>query len=101
MLFVVVCALSPALGCGETVDCGALCDRTIACEVTFDAPDDPNGSRINDGTRTQRDACILGCEAHPVVDVESAACVDALETQDPTVCQERVLDCFGLATDDT
>jgi len=83
-------------GCGPSVDCEALCARTLACEVTFDAPDDVDGTLIESGERTEEEACVLGCQGHPVVTVENATCVDGLDTRDPSVCQSQTLQCFGI-----
>ena len=82
--------------CGPSVDCEALCRRTLACEVTFDAPDDPSGSLIQSGERTDLEACTLGCEDHPLVTVERAGCVDQLDTSDANVCQRQVLACLEI-----
>ena len=89
--------LAATSGCGNTIDCEALCARTLACEVTFDAPDDPSGQKIEDGTRTDENGCLLGCEAHPLVNETSAACIDGLDTRDPSVCQDEVLACFEVS----
>jgi hypothetical protein len=96
VLFVVVTAAIG--GCGSQVDCAALCQHTLACEVTFATSDDPDGSRIASGERTDVEDCRAGCEENPVVTVESAQCVDAetAKSTDPDVCQKPVLHCFGL-----
>ncbi len=86
-------------GCGPDVDCEALCNRTMACEVIFDAPDDLDGEKIASGERTELEACTLGCQDHPLVTVENATCVDGLDTRDPSVCQSQTLQCFDVDTD--
>ncbi len=85
-----------ALACGPTVDCEALCNRTLACEVTFVAPDDPDDEKIASGERTELRSCAFGCEASPLVDVDSARCIDQVEVGDPNECQAPVLDCLGV-----
>ena len=87
------CALLGA-GCGPTVDCEALCDRLLACRVTLDAPDDPEGAKIEAGERTEDESCALGCAGSGVVTVERARCVDAVEIRDPGVCQDEMLVCL-------
>ena len=82
--------------CGPHVDCDALCARTLACEVTFAASDDPTGAKIKSGERTDAQSCALGCEANPVVTVDSARCVDAVTITDAAACQVPVKTCFGL-----
>lgn len=86
-----------AAACGPRVDCEKLCARTLACEVTFAAPDDPDGDKLRSGERTDEEACALGCAESPHVTVESARCIDAVDTSDPDVCQRPVLDCLGYA----
>lgn len=81
-------------GCGPSVDCELLCQRTLACEVTFEAPDDPDEERVASGERTELESCTLGCEASPLVDVDSASCIDEVDTRDANVCQEEVLTCL-------
>jgi hypothetical protein len=92
----VVCA---ALGCGPTVDCEALCRRTLACEVEFTAPDDPTGAQVASGERSELESCTLGCEASSLVTVESASCIDGLDTRDAASCQGEVLACLGADDD--
>jgi hypothetical protein len=93
----VLCAIAAAQlllsACGETIDCELLCQRTLACEVTFEAPDDPDGLRVP-GERSELESCTLGCQASPLVDVASASCIDELDTRDANVCQEQVLSCL-------
>jgi hypothetical protein len=89
-------ALVALAGCGPSVDCALLCDRTLECQVTFDAPDDPDASRVASGERTEEESCVLGCEASPVVTVERALCIDDLEVGEPATCQEEVLACLEL-----
>ncbi|MCP4502776.1 MAG: hypothetical protein GY822_22790 [Deltaproteobacteria bacterium] len=89
-------------GCGPDVDCEALCNRNMACEAIFDAPDDLDGEKIASGERTELEACTMGCQDHPLVTVESANCVDGLDgldTRDPSVCQSQTLQCFDVVTD--
>jgi hypothetical protein len=83
-----------AVGCGPTVDCELLCQRTLACEVTFEAPDDPDEQRVASGERTEQESCMLGCQASPLVDVDTARCIDDLDTRDANVCQAQVLSCL-------
>jgi hypothetical protein len=82
--------------CGPHVDCDALCARTLACEVTFAASDDPTGAKIKSGERTDAQACAIGCNENPVVTVDTARCVDAVTITDAATCQEPVKTCFGL-----
>lgn len=84
-------------GC-PSVDCEALCQRTLACEVAFAPGDDPDEQQVVSGERTPLESCALGCEESPTVNVDSAACIDAIEiTGDPAQCQGPVVDCLGLA----
>lgn len=83
-------------GCGPQVDCELLCQRTLACEVTFEAPDDPNDRLVEAGERTELESCAVGCRASPLVTVESASCIDDLDTRDPGVCQDQVLECLAV-----
>ena len=82
-------------GCGPRVDCEKLCARTLACEVTFAAPDDPDGEKLASGERTDEEACAIGCEESTYVTVDGARCVDGVDTSDPEACQPEVLDCLG------
>jgi hypothetical protein len=82
-------------GCAPPVDCAAVCERTLACEVSFQPPDDPAEERVERGERTELESCTLGCQASPLVDEESAACISTLDTRDANVCQADVLDCLG------
>lgn len=95
LLFVSVAALA---GCpSASVDCDALCARTLACEVTFGPADDPDGAKIIAGERTDAESCALGCAESPTVTVDNALCVDGLEiTSDPALCQDDVLRCLQL-----
>lgn len=90
-----VVLLAAGAGCGPRVDCALLCQRTLACEVSFAAPDDPTGEKITSGERSDEEACRLGCEESPFVTVESATCIDGLDTSDPAQCQEETLACLG------
>ena len=92
----VVVAAAGLSGC-QHVDCEALCQRTLACEVSFAPSDDPSEERVELGERTSLQSCALGCEESPTVTVESASCVDELDIGgDPAQCQADVLTCFGL-----
>ena len=83
-------------GC-PSVDCDALCQRTLACEVTFAPGDDPDEVQIASGARSEQESCSLGCAESPTVTVEAARCVDAVEiTGDAAQCQPLVIDCLGL-----
>ena len=83
--------------CGGSVDCEALCTRTLACEVAFAPSDDPDELKVEAGERSELDSCTLGCEESPTVTVESAGCVDEVEIgTDPSTCQDPVLTCLGL-----
>jgi len=87
-----------AVGCAPSIDCDALCARTLACEVTFGPSDDPDGAKIASGERTDEQSCAIGCEESPRVTVDNARCIDALEiTTDPAQCQPDVMDPLGLA----
>jgi hypothetical protein len=95
-LAVLVAALAGG-ACGPRVDCEKLCARTLACEVTFAAPDDPDGAKLRSGERTDEEACALGCAESTYVTVDGARCVDGVDTSDPATCQPEVLDCLGYA----
>lgn len=88
-----------ALGasCGPNVNCENLCTRTLLCQVTFAPKDDLEGEKIANGERTAAESCALGCADQPAVTPESATCVDEATdaSQDPAVCQDTVLACFG------
>ncbi len=90
-----ICFLVAGAGCGESVDCDALCARTLRCEVSFAAEDDPEGAKVKSGLRTDAESCALGCAESPYVNVESAKCIDGVTEFDPPVCQPQVLDCLG------
>ncbi len=82
----------------SSVDCEALCQRTLACEITFAPGDDPNGQLVDSGERSALESCALGCAESPTVTVESAACVDGVEINgDPALCQRPVAECLGVA----
>lgn len=83
--------------CGPSVNCENLCTRTLRCQVTFAPRDDLNGDKVDSGERTAEESCALGCADQPAVTPESATCVDEATdaSQDPTVCQDTVLACFG------
>lgn len=85
-----------AAGCGPTVECTNLCQRTLACEVSFQPSDDPTEDKVKSGERSELESCTLGCEESPLVTVESATCVDGLDVRDPNVCQSQVLQCLGV-----
>lgn len=92
---VFACAvLTPA--CEPPVDCTALCERLLYCQVTFQASDDPNALKVEAGERTELESCRLGCEAHPRATPKGAQCVGALELGDPGVCQTQSLACLNL-----
>jgi hypothetical protein len=93
---VVSVVVTTASSCGPTVNCENLCQRTLACEVTFAAPDDPDGERVESGERTELESCVLGCDASPLVSVETATCVDGVDTGDAAACQDDVLSCLGV-----
>jgi hypothetical protein len=93
----VLAAVGLSTSCTPEVDCGALCARTLACEVTFGPTDDPEGQKITSGERTDDESCAVGCEESPLVTVDNARCIDALQiTSDPEQCQQQVMDCLGL-----
>ncbi len=100
--FRISCLLVAAAGflcaCPSTsVDCDALCARTLACEVTFGPADDPDGAKVVSGERSDAESCALGCAESPTVNVDNAACVDQLEiSSDPALCQDAVLRCLDL-----
>jgi hypothetical protein len=84
------------IGCQE-VDCEALCQRTLACEVTFAPSDDPAEELVARGDRTALQSCVLGCSESPTVTLESAACIDDLTIGgDPAECQPGVVTCLGV-----
>ncbi|OGQ23915.1 MAG: hypothetical protein A2138_10910 [Deltaproteobacteria bacterium RBG_16_71_12] len=94
-LLLAIAPLSAA--CGPTVNCENLCARTMVCQVTFAPSDDLEGEKIDSGERTAAESCALGCADQPAVTLESAACVDEATdaSQEPAVCQDTVLACFG------
>jgi hypothetical protein len=84
------------VGC-QDVDCEAVCQRTLACEVTFAPLDDPAEERVARGDRTALQSCTLGCSDSPTVTPESAACIDDLTIGgDPAQCQSGVVTCLGV-----
>ena len=80
------------------VDCDAVCDRTLACGVSFDAPDDPDGARIRSGERSEAESCVLGCQTSPLVDHEAARCIADVRPGDAEVCEDQVAACLGAST---
>ena len=100
---VVVVSAAVFGGCGDgpSVDCDALCARTLACEVTFAPSDDPEELKVASGERSEEESCALGCGESPVVTVEHASCVDGLDivVGDPGACQNDVLTCVELPTE--
>lgn len=86
-----------AASCGPEVNCENLCTRTMLCQVTFAPSDDLEGEKIDTGERTAAESCALGCAEQPAVTPDSAGCVDEATdaSQDPAVCQDTVLACFG------
>lgn len=82
-------------GCGPDVDCETVCETALACEVSFQPPDDPAEELVARGERSELESCVIGCRASPLVDAESAACVGTVEARDANVCQADVLDCLG------
>lgn len=97
LLFLLAVAGLGAAGC-PSVDCEALCQRTLACEITFAPSDDPDEQKVDSGERTELASCALGCEESPTVTVESAACVDGVEvTGNPAACQLPIAECLGIA----
>lgn len=102
VLLVVLCGgVVLGAGCGPTatVNCENLCMRTMVCQVTFAPEDDLDGEKIESGERTAEESCALGCADQPAVTPDSAACVDSVTdaSQNPSVCQEGVLACFGTS----
>lgn len=95
----VIAAIAGA-GCGPTVDCTNLCQRTIACEVSFQPADDPTEEKVASGERTELESCAIGCEESELVTVESATCIDGLDVRDANVCQDQVLQCLGVEEED-
>jgi hypothetical protein len=84
-------------GCEPPVDCEALCSKSLACEVTFDAPDDPIDAKIESGERTELESCVMGCNDSSLVTQESAQCIEDLESENAAVCQQQVLDCLAIS----
>ncbi|MBI1947386.1 MAG: hypothetical protein HYS27_16955 [Deltaproteobacteria bacterium] len=97
VVVLVVAAAALASSCGPKVNCENLCTRTMLCQITFAPLDDLEGEKIDSGERTAAESCALGCEDQPAVTPESAACVDEATnaSQDPAICQDTVLACFG------
>lgn len=90
-----------AVGCGPSVNCENLCNRTLTCQVTFAPKDDLDGAKIDSGERTVAESCALGCADQPAVTPETAQCIDEATdaSQDPAVCQDTVLACLGVSVD--
>ena len=94
-------ALLPALlcgalaGCGETVDCEALCVRTLKCNVSFQPSDDPDRSKVVVGDRTEQESCEVGCLENEVVTVEAGLCIENVPILDGQTCQQEMLNCLG------
>jgi hypothetical protein len=86
--------------CGPTIDCEAVCRRTLLCEVDFTAPDDPQGRRVRSGERSELESCTLGCQSSSLVTVESVTCLDGIDTRDASTCQGEVLLCLGVDEND-
>jgi len=84
------------MGCGETVNCGNLCTRTLKCNVSFQPADDPDRAMVAVGERTELESCTEGCIDNEIVTVESATCIDALPIENETTCQNAMLDCLGV-----
>jgi len=103
LLPLLAAAVLGTTGC-PSVDCEALCEKTLACEVTFAPSDDPDEQRVDSGERTELESCAIGCQESPTVTVESAACIDEVEVgADPATCQAPIATCLGIeaALDDT
>lgn len=83
-----------AAGCAPTVDCTNLCQRTLACNVTFQPSDDPDEEMVSSGERSALESCARGCLESPLVNLESATCVDGVDVRDDA-CQDPVLACLG------
>ena len=84
------------MGCGDPVDCGSVCETALECEVTFDAPDDPDEEKIESGERSDLESCIMGCNQSELVTPASADCIEALDTENTAACQEATLECLEV-----
>ena len=91
-----VTANSSCVGCGEPVDCTSVCEKALECEVTFDAPDDPDEEQIESGERSELESCVMGCNQSELVTSESAQCIDSIDSENPAICQEMTLDCLEI-----
>ncbi len=95
-LALVVVAGTFASAC-SSVDCEALCRRTLACQVAFAPADDPDEQKILTGQRSEIESCRLGCEESPTVTVDAADCIDGVPPADDVdQCQAPILRCLGL-----
>jgi hypothetical protein len=85
--------------CQQPVDCSALCQDALQCEVEFRPGDDPEGEKITSGERSAVTSCVLGCEESPIVTQGTADCIAQLpiDTTTPAAsCQTEVLTCLGV-----
>lgn len=96
-----VWALSGLASCAPEISCENLCERTLACEVTFAPSDDIDGKKVTAGSRSDQESCVLGCEENPAVTADSARCVDSVTDvdSDPVTCQRPVAACFDVLLD--
>ncbi|MFH1808477.1 MAG: hypothetical protein ABIJ09_07025 [Pseudomonadota bacterium] len=76
-------------------DCLAICDHSLACDVTFTPADDPNLRKIESGERTDRESCELGCRESLSVDAASEACILGVEAREPEQCRAELQTCLG------
>ena len=76
-------------------DCPAICQRTLACDVTFTPADDPNLERVSVGERSAQESCELGCQESLGVDDHTEACVAAVKPGVPAECRPDILACLG------
>lgn len=76
-------------------DCPAICQRCLACDVTFTPGDDPNLRKVESGERSPQQSCELGCQESLSLDAPTESCVLAVEANAPATCREQILTCLG------
>lgn len=94
LFFAVFVALASGFGC-QGPDCPAICDQTLACDVTFTPNDDPNLQQVEEGKRSSQESCEIGCRESLSLNEQVEACILDIEAGNPKTCRQDVLTCLG------
>lgn len=79
---------------GRCVDCHAVCQRMVECEVSYAVGGEP--LPVVEDTDSKQGQCERGCVTTDAISPQRASCILDVDSSDPGKCQQQILVCLGV-----